>query len=128
MKPMKVEDLSTGLIARAVAAEGWDFDETQSGIVIDFDFGILLLSIRDDIVVATAALGKAGNKEEIADVLDEWHRRQPWPKAWQEEDGTVVAEVAGFFPIGMTLAQMSTQVRCAVGAMNVLAQRLQHTY
>lgn len=125
---MTVHDISDALIARALDAQAWHYGHTPDGqITFTFDAGSFVAAVEGaegEILVVTALIdAPSTDTSAIDDVLDEWHRTRPWPKAWRDGDG-VVAELAGYFPAGLSLEQMRTQLRCAVGSTTALATRL----
>lgn len=125
---MIVHNVSDALIARALDAEGWDYGHTPDGqITTTFDAASFVVAVEgaeEEILVVTGLIDASfTDTAALDDVLDEWHRSRPWPKAWRDGD-RVVTEVAGYFPAGLSLEQARTQLRCAVGSTAALAGRL----
>lgn len=127
---MTVHDLSDALIARALDAEGWDYAHTPDGqITLTFGDASFVTSVQGDVLLTHGLIDAAFTPSQAAaveDVLDEWHRSRPWPKAVMLVGDTVhvMAECAGYFPSGLTLEQTRTQLRCAVGSTSALAREL----
>lgn len=132
---MTVHDLDDSLIARAFDAEGWDWAHSPSGEIVSlFDaaqFVVTITGLEDEILVVSGRVAEEFPGEltdAVDDVLDEWHRTRPWPTCRRLDDDegtfTVLTEVAGYFPSGLSLEQIRTQLRCAVGSTSALATRL----
>lgn len=133
---MKVLDLNESLIAQAFDAEGWDYGHSPNGEIVSvFDTARFLVTVsgmEDEILVVTGQVGGeylAEDAETVDDVIDLWHRTRPWPtcrRSEPDERGRFVihAEVAGYFPAGLSLEQARTQLRCAVGSTSALAERI----
>lgn len=128
-----VVDLSYDLIRTALASEDWHHFDTPDGTVaVPFEGADFLVSIaggEDEILVVTGLVDASGfTPEQIDDILETWHRRHRWPTCRREIDAegsvSVVTEVAGFYPSGLSAGQVATQLRRAVGSTQALVARL----
>lgn len=132
-----VHDLSYPLVGRALDAEQWVHSPAPDGsLLVVFDHGNFLVTVEgveDEILLVTGLIDApvaAGDLDAVDDVIDDWHRTQMWPTVNRSEAGgdgavEVTTEVAGYFPHGASLAQVRTQLRCAVGSTQALVRRLE---
>lgn len=125
-----VVDLSYDLIRSVLAEEGWSHvDAPDDALAVLFEDADFIVSIAGDVLVVTGLVDAPGfSPEQIDDLIETWHRSRPWPTCRRtlEEDGsvTVVTEVAGFYPSGLSADQAVTHLRSAVGSTQALVARL----
>ncbi len=125
-----VVDLSYDLIRSVLAEEGWDHVPAPEGaLAVLFEDADFVISVTGDVLVVTGLVDARWlSPEQIDDLIETWHRSRPWPTCRREvdEDGSasVVTEVAGFYPSGLSAAQAATHLRSAVGSTQALVERL----
>lgn len=125
-----VVDLSYDLVRAVLAEEGWaHLNAPDDALAVLFEDADFVISIAEDVLVVTGLVDAPGfSPEQIDDLIETWHRSRPWPTCRRElgEDGgvSVVTEVAGFYPSGISAAQAATHLRSAVGSTQALVARL----